>query len=148
MVESQRIVEVARSFIGTPWHHDARLKGVGIDCTGLIAEVWRECGVPVQDVRGYGKGDEYDAMVTAIAAHAFEVAGLRVQHGDVACFRGRQMWNHCGFVVIEGGEASLIHAYSSPSVMKVVEQPFDSSWWRRLVAAYRYRGTGSDPWHA
>jgi NlpC/P60 family putative phage cell wall peptidase len=36
-----RIVAEARSWIGTPYHHQASLKGVGCDCIGLVRGIWR-----------------------------------------------------------------------------------------------------------
>ena len=35
-------VSVARSWLGTPYHDQASLKGVGCDCLGLARGVWRE----------------------------------------------------------------------------------------------------------
>jgi NlpC/P60 family putative phage cell wall peptidase len=35
------ILEEARSWIGTPYQHQASLKGVGCDCIGLVRGVWR-----------------------------------------------------------------------------------------------------------
>jgi NlpC/P60 family putative phage cell wall peptidase len=35
------IIAEARSWIGTPYHHQAALKGVGCDCLGLVRGVWR-----------------------------------------------------------------------------------------------------------
>jgi cell wall-associated NlpC family hydrolase len=34
------IVEEARSWLGTPYHHQAALKGVGCDCIGLLRGVY------------------------------------------------------------------------------------------------------------
>ena len=36
------IVREARSWLGTPYHHQASLKGVGVDCVGLVRGIWRE----------------------------------------------------------------------------------------------------------
>ena len=36
------IVGAARGWIGTPYRHQASLKGVGCDCLGLLRGVWRE----------------------------------------------------------------------------------------------------------
>ena len=36
------IVAFARGWIGTPYCHQASLKGVGCDCLGLVRGVWRE----------------------------------------------------------------------------------------------------------
>jgi NlpC/P60 family putative phage cell wall peptidase len=40
------VVAEARSWIGTPFHWQASLKGVGCDCKGLIVGVARELGLP------------------------------------------------------------------------------------------------------
>jgi hypothetical protein len=36
MVTREAIVAAARSWLGTPYHHQASLKGVGSDCIGVI----------------------------------------------------------------------------------------------------------------
>ena len=36
------IVEAARHWLGTPYHHQASLRGVGCDCLGLVRGVWRD----------------------------------------------------------------------------------------------------------
>ena len=37
-----RVVAVARSWLGTPYHDQASLRSVGCDCLGLARGVWRE----------------------------------------------------------------------------------------------------------
>lgn len=37
----QIIVAETRDWIGTPYRHQASLKGVGCDCLGLVRGVWR-----------------------------------------------------------------------------------------------------------
>ena len=37
-----RIVMIARTWAGTPYHHQASTKGVGTDCLGLVRGVYRE----------------------------------------------------------------------------------------------------------
>ena len=36
------VVTAARAWIGTPYVHQASVKGVGCDCLGLLRGVWRE----------------------------------------------------------------------------------------------------------
>ena len=38
----ETVVRAARGWIGTPYHHQASVKGVGTDCLGLVRGVWRE----------------------------------------------------------------------------------------------------------
>ena len=35
------IVAEARAWIGTPYRHQASLKGIGCDCLGLLRGIWR-----------------------------------------------------------------------------------------------------------
>ena len=36
------VIAIARSWLGTPYHDQASLRGVGCDCLGLARGVWRE----------------------------------------------------------------------------------------------------------
>lgn len=136
-VSASSIEATAREYLGTPWHHDARLKGVGIDCTGLLVCVLTELGVPVEDHRGYGMGDEIDRLLEGLGEHCDPLEeGAAEWPGDILVYRGRLMWHHCGFRSAGG----MIHSYASPSVMRVVEQPLDESWFSRLHSVWRYKG--------
>ena len=43
-------LEEARGWVGTPYRHQASLKGEGADCLGLIRGVWREVVGPEPEV--------------------------------------------------------------------------------------------------
>ena len=42
MARAEAVIAAARGWIGTPYLHQASLKGVGTDCLGLVRGVWRE----------------------------------------------------------------------------------------------------------
>ena len=42
MIRRAAILQSARGWIGTPYLHQASLKGAGCDCLGLVRGVWRE----------------------------------------------------------------------------------------------------------
>ena len=42
MTQGDRIVAVARGWLGTPYRHQASCRGAGTDCLGLILGVWRQ----------------------------------------------------------------------------------------------------------
>jgi hypothetical protein len=52
MVTREAIVAAARSFIGTPYHHQASCKKAGCDCLGLIRGVWRDVYRPEPEAPG------------------------------------------------------------------------------------------------
>ena len=41
MIARSTIVAETRGWIGTPYRHQASLKGIGCDCLGLVRGVWR-----------------------------------------------------------------------------------------------------------
>ena len=41
----QSIVAEALSWEGTPYHHHGRIKGVGVDCAMILAEVYHAVGL-------------------------------------------------------------------------------------------------------
>lgn len=43
--ERQRLVDAARTWLGTPYHHRGRVKGHGCDCAQLIAASLHEAGL-------------------------------------------------------------------------------------------------------
>jgi hypothetical protein len=50
----EAIVTEARAWMGTPYHHHARIKGVGVDCAQLLCEVYEAVGlVPHIDTGHY-----------------------------------------------------------------------------------------------
>ena len=40
--DPERVIAAARGWLGTPYHDQASLRGVGCDCLGLARGVWRE----------------------------------------------------------------------------------------------------------
>ncbi|MFP4004522.1 MAG: hypothetical protein ACLFV8_12150, partial [Alphaproteobacteria bacterium] len=53
-MNGQRIVGIARSYVGTPWRHQGRDRK-GLDCVGLLYLVWCDLGFdPSVDGTGYG----------------------------------------------------------------------------------------------
>lgn len=51
-----RVLTEALSWQGTPWHHQGRVKGVGVDCLMFLAEVYERAGViPHADPGNYAR---------------------------------------------------------------------------------------------
>jgi len=77
-MDKNLIIEKAREFIDTPYEHQGRLKGIGIDCCGLImpgdilvftiGKIPRHCGIV----------GSKDGNVTLI--HAYSTIGRCVEH--------------------------------------------------------------------
>lgn len=140
MITRDAIVAEAREWIGTPWHHQAALKGKGCDCIGLIYGVARALGIPEAArfradprFRGYGRTPE-PSMLRAAIAEYLNVADVE-RPGDILLMRFDAEPQHFGFLSTPD---YMIHAYAQ--ARKVVENRIDDKWRRRIVGAYRFRG--------
>ena len=137
---SARACDAARGWPGTPYRHQASLKGVGADCLGLVRGVWRELyGREPEAIPPYSRDwcevskDEYLwRAASRLMPPAFGEAP-----GDVLLFRmvDGAPAKHLAIRGEAGGRGTIIHAYSGRSV---VESPFITSWRRRLVAVFRF----------
>ncbi|WP_112323304.1 NlpC/P60 family protein [Oceanibium sediminis] len=139
---SAEIVALAESWIGTPYAHQASLKGVGCDCLGLVRGIWRaRYGAEPEAVPPYtpdwGEPAGQEILLAAAARSLVPVASGDMAPGDVLVFRmrGRGIAKHLGILCREGADASFIHAYSR---VGVVRSPLGQAWRARLAAAFRF----------
>jgi len=135
---------VARSWIGTPYLHQASVKDAGADCLGLLRGVWRDLyGREPEVVPAYTQdwsepsGDE--ALWRAAARNLVQKPEGAEDVGDVLLFRmhPRAVAKHLGIAGRVGEVASFIHAYSRHGV---VESPLSAPWARRIVARFEFPG--------
>lgn len=98
------IVRVAREYIGTPYHPGARLKGVGIDCGTLLAEVYERAGIiPHMEIPHYppdwNKQKKDEKYLEFILRHGHLVPFERVKPGDVAVWKFALSRSHGAIIV-------------------------------------------------
>ncbi len=134
-----RIVRAARSWLGTPYHDQASVKGVGCDCLGLIRGVWREVigpepmPVPLYS-RDWGEAGPVEVLAEAARAAMIELPIDEVRTGDVILFRIRHgaIAKHAGIL---SPNSLFIHAYERTGV---IEEPLTGPWRRRIAYAFRF----------
>lgn len=106
------VVQEALAWLGTPWRHQARVMGAGVDCGQILAACFEAAGVlPHVDPGDY----PHDFMLHAdeqrfqelVERHAKRVDG-RPLPGDIALFRFGRVLSH-GAIVIRW--PTIIHAY-------------------------------------
>jgi NlpC/P60 family putative phage cell wall peptidase len=136
-----KVIEIARSWIDTPYVHQASVKGVGCDCLGLLRGVWRELkGFEPEDAPPYSpdwaEATGAETLHAAMARHLVEIGRADIAPGDVALFRmaPRGPAKHCGIVAARGGALSLIHARRNT---RVGEEAFSPFWRKKLAFAFR-----------
>lgn len=96
-----RVVALAREWIGTPYRHDARIKGVAADCT-FFAVVYAEAGlIPPVEIAPYSPQAhlhrESRIYIDTVRRYAVEVATPRP--GDVVMYFIGRDFSHGGVVV-------------------------------------------------
>jgi NlpC/P60 family putative phage cell wall peptidase len=135
------IVAEARSWIGTPYRHQASLKGVGCDCLGLVRGVWRALhGAEPEAVppyaRDWAEAASRETLAEAAGRHLVPVAREAMQKGDVVLFRWRAglVAKHAAILT---SEVTMVHAHDGAAVAEVALAP----WWRRRLAyVFRFPG--------
>lgn len=111
------VVTEAKTWVGTPFHHAARLKGVGVDCLMLLAEVYERAGVidhvdPPFYTPDWHLHRDAEVYVAGLLGHAREVPAP--ERGDVAIFKFGRTFSHAA---IATRWPLVIHAYSQTGVV-------------------------------
>lgn len=139
MSPGECVVAAARGWIGTPYRHQASLRGVGCDCLGLVRGVWRELmGAEPEALPPYApdwaEAGGAEALLAAAVRHLRPVTGRGIAPGDVLIFRWRDdvPAKHCG---IATGPDAMIHAHDGACVAEVTLVP---GWRRRIAGVFAF----------
>lgn len=136
------VVTCARTWLHTPYQHQARLKGVGVDCAGLVIGVARELGLiaPDWDVQGYARQPDGVSLRGWCDDSMTPIRRDQMQPGDVVLVAFDAAPGHMGIVAdyLHGG-LSIIHALGV-SARCVIETRLMFSSSMRFVGAYALRG--------
>lgn len=142
MSRAMAAVAEARLWIGTPYVHQAAIRGAGTDCLGLLRGVWIALyGSEPETVPAYtqdwAEPGSNEALWHAARRWLVEVSRREVAIGDVLLFRMRtgSIAKHLGIVSAVGAEASFIHAYTGHGV---IQSPLSGPWLRRIAAKFEF----------
>ncbi|CAN5321615.1 hypothetical protein BH10PSE1_BH10PSE1_01090 [soil metagenome] len=133
------VVDAARGWLGTPYLHQASLKGQGADCLGLVRGVWRDvvCSEPETPAAyspDWAEVGGEERLLEAARRWLVPVAVEDARPGDVLLFRMSTgaVVKHCAILSTLGEpEWRMIHAYWGRAVVESWIGP----WWRRRLAA-------------
>lgn len=136
----KQVLALAEGWIGTPYRHQASLKGVGCDCLGLVRGIWRdlygqEPELPPPYARDWAERGGQDRLMTAAERHFLPIATMaQAQAGDMVLFRWRVdcAAKHVG--ILTGGD-HFIHAYEGAAVLRSALVP---SWRKRIAGIFRF----------
>lgn len=140
-VDRADIVAAARAWIGTPYVHQASLKGAGTDCLGFIRGIWRELIGPEPEAPPPYTPDWAEALgaetlLDAARRYLVEIDRQSWAAGDVLLFRWRPdlAVKH---LAVAADASRIIHAYQGHAVQEVA---LPRAWSRRIAAAFAFPG--------
>ena len=132
---ADEVVLAARRWIGTPYHHQASVRGVGADCLGLIRGMWRdlygeEGEHPPGCSRDWGEASGEATLIDAATRHLVARSKATPEPGDILVFRMRSgaIAKHAAVLATP---TTMIHAMED----RIAAEIAFSTWWRRRLAA-------------
>ncbi|WP_323042931.1 NlpC/P60 family protein [Gemmobacter sp.] len=137
--DSAHVIAVARTWLGTPYHDQASLRGVGCDCLGLARGVWRAVvgpePFPIPPYsRDWGETGPIEVLADGARRMMIEVPPAEAPPGALLLFRMRPgaIAKHVGILT---GPKTFLHAYER---VGVIEEPLTPTWRRRIAFAFLF----------
>ena len=137
--DPRSVIAAARGWLGTPYHDQASVKGVGCDCLGLARGIWREVvGAETLRVppysRDWGEIGSREVLADSAARVMIRIDPATAGAGAVVLFRMRAgtIVKHVGILT---GPDSFIHSYER---LGVIEEPLTIAWRRRIAFAFLF----------
>lgn len=131
----------AAGWLGTPYHHQASLRGVGCDCLGLIRGIWRELIGPEPAAMppytpDWMEARDRDLLLTVFRQALLPADRYELAVGSVLVFRmaARAAAKHCAIMI---NPVRMVHARERLGVVSEVVTP---AWDRRIVGVFRFPG--------
>ena len=134
-----RVLAIAGEWIGTPYRHQASRKGVGCDCLGLIAGIWRELygeavAVPRDYSADWAETSAGEPLLAEARRRCVALTAAEMRPGDLLVFR----WKDgvaAKHLAILADQNRIIHAYEGHAVLA---SAFVPQWRRRLAGVFSF----------
>lgn len=143
--ERLAVVAEARTWLGTPWVHMARVKGHGVDCGQLLAAVFEDLGlvrpVPIDPYpQDWALHRGEPVMQSIVERYAAKAEGTP-EPGDVVLFRFGRSLSHGG-IVLEW--PLIIHAYLNERAVVIGDVLANADLAERFAGRWTKWSGGSD----
>lgn len=139
----KRIIQEAKTWVGTPFHLHGRLKNIGCDCVGLLIGVAKELnllsrqnqGLPHFDTLDYHPRESSKLLEQMLKLHLCEKTNLQI--ADVVMLQYDSIPGHIG-VVSQNSEGLLSIVHANMRFKKVVEHTLDESLRSKIVGIFSF----------
>lgn len=138
------IIEKAKEWVDTPYHHHAKIKGVGVDCAMLVLAIAYESGLvskeqydnpPKYSSQWHIHNDEELLMSILAGFNCEEIPVDSIQPGDIVAFQYGRTTSHLGIMI---SKTQFVHARMD--FKKVVINTLNTEFTKRLTHAYKFPG--------
>lgn len=145
MTTAADVIREARSWVKTPFRHQGRIKGIAVDCGGLVSQVGRAVGLTTADPLDYSPQPDPARMRELLDRYLVRIAIADMRPGDVVWIAWRpgtkDVLQHLGILTDIGPDLGVVHAYGTNGRGGTVIEHRLDVWWRgRIRAAYRFPG--------
>lgn len=135
------IIAEAREWIGTPYHHQAMLKGVGCDCVGFVVGVGIRSGAlditdnDIKSYSGYGRVPNPSHMRKHMERFLVETDEPEI--GDIIWLQWRHnLPMHLAILSEYKERRTIIHSFRDAG--GVVEHNFNDLWDNKVNSYWRF----------
>ena len=142
--QRKKVVAAALAWENTPYHHQANIQGVGVDCVMLLVEVYKSCRlIPADfDPRPYARNwhlHRSDEMYLAgLERFGAPLRGRqRPLPGDIAMFQFGRCASHAALVL---QWPLVLHAYADVGSVVQTDISKSTALTKRLRGFYRIKG--------
>lgn len=137
------IVQEALSWEGTPYHHQAGLKGVGVDCAYFIGHVAKNIGLIDEFVvepysNQWHLHNKEEKMLNILDNFGCKIS-YEPKAGDILAFKYGRVCSHLGILL---DDYRFIHS-SLPHGQVIIEELKDD-YLERLKYVYEFPGVKND----
>lgn len=135
-ITREQFIEELRTWIGTPFHHQGRWKGLGVDCAGLVVGPLVELGIMEvlkADNRTYKHKAGHKLLVERLMLIANEIPKEEIKLGDILLFT---IYRYPQHVAIKSYNDNVIHVTEDRGV---IEEELDDMWKKRFLSSFRLK---------
>jgi cell wall-associated NlpC family hydrolase len=148
MITRDQVVKAARSYVGTPFSHQGRVCGKGVDCVGVVICVAVDLGIKDTNGVPFQLHDYPDYSSQPLGSFVHDEARTRlieksvadIKAGDVVTMKVPYTPSHAGIIAERDGVLYLIHALNTGKKPRVVEHIIDKVWRSHITGAFTYPG--------
>lgn len=128
------ICNAARSYTGTPYKHQGRAPGAGLDCIGLVVASYKAAGVEFDLPTDYSRVPRPALLVKHLSRYCDIVPVQEIAAGDILLLKLRKYPQHLALYV---GEGRIVHSYQA--ARKVIEQDLDPRTLKQIHSVHRLK---------